>query len=208
MGIPGSGNQWGRGTRRGQTPKGKSLSAQPLAQPGGGLRGAEPGARVGWEGSRLPALPTMLMPRAVPSAPPLRLQGHRVSLLSLPSIRPPPSPSASPSTPRPVSSPEPRSPQKQQTQETARPSGQCASGQRGRRDRAAPWRPDSAWEEDGVREGGSSRRTSLCPLTPGRAPRSPPPLQDQAPKSRGLLPPRLDVQAQRWKTLKGPFFAR
>lgn len=51
------------------------------------------------------------------------------------------------------------------------------------------------------------------PLTSGQAPLSPPPSKaqplpgDQALESRGL-PPRQDVQAQRWKTLKGPCFAR
>lgn len=74
----------------------------------------------------------------------------------------------------------------------------------------------------GVREGGSSHAdpTLPCqpppsPLSSGQAPLSPPPskpqplpcLGNQALESRGL-PPRQDVQAQRWKTLKGPCFAR
>lgn len=51
------------------------------------------------------------------------------------------------------------------------------------------------------------------PRTSGQAPLSPPPLEaqpqpgDHALESR-VLPPRQGVQAQRWKMLKGPCFAR
>ena len=49
-----------------------------------------------------------------------------------------------------------------------------------------------------------ARLPSLLPTSPSKAQPLP---GDQALDSRGL-PPRQDVQAHRWKMLKGPCFAR
>ena len=122
--------------RKGQTPKGKSLSATSPVQAAGTLEGKEPqGTHGPGKGAQLPTLPAMLMPLAFPSPSSLALGA---SPPSSPSVGSPSSLSAPPQLPTPHVQPQATEPseaadrgdKKAETEEaTARPRGQCVSRQ-------------------------------------------------------------------------------
>ena len=122
--------------RKGQTPKGKSSSATSPVQAAGTLEGKEPqGTHGPGKGAQLPPLPAMLMPLAFP-APLLSSSGgiapfFPFSWIPIFSLCSPPTSHTrvQPQATEPSEAAD-RGDKKAETEEaTARPRGQCVSGQ-------------------------------------------------------------------------------
>ena len=173
--------------RKGQTPKGKSLSATSPVQAAGTLEGKEPqGTHGPGKGAQLPTLPAMLMPLAFPSPSSLALGA---SPPSSPSVGSPSSLSAPPPTshtPCPAPSHGALGSSRQRRQKGRNKGGNCQATWSVRVTAGMEVRP--GWTVRGRRASMREPRSSHVdhtpssqpppgPRTSGQAPLSPPPLR-------------------------------